>query len=123
MSADEILHPDQFIGPMYHGSPYQFNEGDMLTTRGAKKALLDSGVRPQSAQHRELYVTGSLGMASAMAGEHGHIYRVEPTGSLHHDPEVSSGNQPSENITQSYMTTSPVRIKREEKSFYSPAGD
>lgn len=122
MSAQDHLSPHQFVGPWYHGTTSEFEPGEELTTRGAKQHLMANGVRPEAAQHRQIYVTQSLGMARTMATTDyerpGHVYRVEPTGPLTADPEVSrpgwinSIGRLDENPTQSYMTSAPVRVVR-----------
>lgn len=136
MGATDHLSPDQFseqgMGPFYHGTKSEFQPGDELTTRGAKQHLMQQGVRPVNAQHRLVYVTGSLGMAGAMAaadwtkGEKAHIYRVEPTGPMAPDPEVASPStgalrKPSDNMTHSYVTRSPVKIIGEWHDGYTRA--
>jgi len=94
-------------GPFYHGTKAQLKPGD----------LLEPGYSSNFGERRKaryVYVTATLDAATwgaelAVGQGPGRIYRVEPTGPIEDDPNVTDKRFPG-NPTRSYRTRDPVRV-------------
>jgi rifampin ADP-ribosylating transferase len=94
-------------GPFYHGTKADLKPGD----------LLEPGYRSNFGEHGTanfVYLTASLDAATWGAelgvGEGpGRIYRVEPTGRIEDDPNLTDKKFPG-NPTRSYRTRQPLRV-------------
>lgn len=94
-------------GPFFHGTKADLRVGDLLepgrtSNFGARRA----------ANH--VYVTATLDAATwgaelAAGDGPGRIYRVEPTGPIEDDPNLTNTRFVG-NPTRSYRTTHPVRV-------------
>lgn len=102
----EVLDP----GPFFHGTKADVRPGDLLTPGWAS----NYGSR-RVANH--IYLTASregapLAAALARGEGPGRVYRVEPLGPIHDDPNVTDKRFPG-NPTRSYRTTEPLRVIEE----------
>ena len=97
-------------GPFFHGTKADLRPGD----------LLEAG-RPSNFGRRAtaafVYVTATLDAATwgaelATGDAPGRIYRVEPTGPIEDDPNLTDTRFPG-NPTRSYRTKDPVRVVEE----------
>ena len=94
-------------GPYFHGTKADLLPGD----------LLDPGHSSNFGEQRIasfVYVTATMdaaiwGAELAVGEGPGRIYRVEPTGSLEDDPNLTDARFPG-NPTRSYRTREPVRV-------------
>ena len=94
-------------GPFYHGTKADVKPGD----------LLHPGYRSNFGERRKanfVYLTATLDAATWGAelsiGEGpGRIYRVEPTGPIEDDPNLTDKKFPG-NRTRSYRTRQPLRV-------------
>lgn len=94
-------------GPFYHGTKVDLKPGD----------LLEPGHRSNYGEGRKanyVYLTATLDAATwgaelAAGGEPGRIYRVEPTGPIEDDPNLTDKKFPG-NPTRSYRTQHPLRV-------------
>ena len=94
-------------GPFYHGTKADLKPGD----------LLHPGYRSNFGERSEanyVYLTATLDAATWGAelsvGEGpGRIYRVEPTGPIEDDPNLTDKKFPG-NRTRSYRTRQPLRV-------------
>lgn len=107
-------------GPFFHGTRADLRPGDLLTPGW----LTNYGTGKAS---RHVYLTASaagapLAAALAAGEQPPRVYRVEPTGPLHDDPNVTDKRFPG-NPTRSYRTTAPVRIVEEVVGFDPPDPD
>ncbi len=94
-------------GPFYHGTKADLRPGDLLKPGHSS----NFGERRKS---NHIYVTATLDAATwgaelAVGEGRGRIYRVEPTGSLEDDPNLTDKRFPG-NPTRSYRTREPVRV-------------
>ncbi len=97
-------------GPFYHGTRADLRPGD----------LLEPGRRSNFGERRtanHVYLTATLDAATwgaelAVGDGPGRIYRVEPTGPLENDPNLTDTRFPG-NPTRSYRTKHPVRVVEE----------
>jgi rifampin ADP-ribosylating transferase len=97
-------------GPFYHGTKADLAPGD----------LLEPGFSSNYGQRTKanfVYLTATLDAATwgaeLGAGEGpGRIYRVEPTGPIENDPNLTDQRFPG-NPTRSYRTREPLRIIEE----------
>ena len=97
-------------GPFYHGTKAELKPGDSL----------QPGYHSNFGERREanyVYLTATLGAATWGAelsvGEgRGRIYRVEPTGRIENDPNLTDQKFPG-NPTRSYRTREPLRVVSE----------
>jgi rifampin ADP-ribosylating transferase len=94
-------------GPFFHGTKADLRPGDVLAPGYAS----NYGSR-RSANH--VYLTATMDAAiwgaELAAGEgDGRIYRVQPTGPLDDDPNLTSTRFPG-NPTRSYRTRDPVEV-------------
>jgi rifampin ADP-ribosylating transferase len=94
-------------GPFFHGTKADLSPGD----------LLEPGRRSNFGARRSaafVYLTATLDAATwgaeLAAGEgRGRIYRVEPTGPIENDPNLTDQRFPG-NPTRSYRTRDPLRV-------------
>jgi rifampin ADP-ribosylating transferase len=94
-------------GPFYHGTKADLKPGD----------LVQPGYRSNFGEHSKanfVYLTATLDAATWGAelgvGEGpGRIYRVEPTGRIEDDPNLTDKKFPG-NPTRSYRTGQPLRV-------------
>lgn len=97
-------------GPFFHGTRADLRPGDLLTP--GRETNYGSGK-----QSRHVYLTASESaapLAAALAAGQGppRVYRVEPLGPIHDDPNVTDKKFPG-NPTRSYRTQDPVRVVEE----------
>lgn len=97
-------------GPFFHGTKADLRPGDLLTP--GWRSNYGTG---RAANH--IYLTASqegapLAAALAQGDGPGHVYRVEPLGTIEDDPNVTDKRSPG-NPTRSYRTTEPIRIVEE----------
>jgi hypothetical protein len=93
-------------GPIFHGTKADLKAG----------ALLEPGYSSNYGERREanyVYLTATLDAATwgaelAVGEGRGRIYRVEPTGPLEDDPNLTDKKFPG-NPTRSYRTRQPLR--------------
>jgi rifampin ADP-ribosylating transferase len=94
-------------GPFYHGTKADLKPGDLLEPGYSS----NYGLRKKA---NYVYLTATLdaaiwGAELAAGDESGRIYRVEPTGSIEDDPNLTDKKFPG-NPTRSYRTCQPLRI-------------
>ena len=104
MPTDDDVHDD---GPFFHGTKADLSTGDLL---GPGRSS-NYGERRTA---RYVYLTGTLDAATwgaelAVGEGDGRIYRVEPTGRIENDPNLTDTRFPG-NPTRSYRTQDPVRV-------------
>ena len=107
-------------GPFFHGTRADVEPGDLLTP-----GWLTNYGTGKTARH--LYLTASetgAPLAAALAQGDGppRVYRVEPLGVIHDDPNVTDKRFPG-NPTRSYRTTEPLRVLEEVHGFDLPDPD
>lgn len=100
----------QLRGPFYHGTKASLAVGDVITIgyvshfegRALKHVYFSALLEPA--------IWGAeLAMALSNLDGRGHIYVVQPTGPFEDDPNLTNKRFPG-NPTQSYRTSSPLRI-------------
>ena len=99
--------PVEDPGPFYHGTKAELKPGD----------LLQPGYHSNFGERRKanyVYLTATLDAArwgaELSVGEGpGRIYRVEPTGRIENDPNLTDNKFPG-NPTRSYRTAQPLRV-------------
>jgi Rifampin ADP-ribosyl transferase len=94
-------------GPYYHGTKSELSPGDLLEPGHNS----NFGTRQRA---NFIYLTGTLDAATwgaelAMGEGPGRIYRVEPTGPIEDDPNLTDKKYPG-NPTKSYRTRQPLRV-------------
>ena len=94
-------------GPFYHGTKAELKPGDLLEP-GHRSNFGEGG----SANY--VYLTATLDAATwgaelAVGEGRGRIYRVEPTGLIEDDPNLTDKKFPG-NPTRSYRTRHPLRV-------------
>jgi Rifampin ADP-ribosyl transferase len=94
-------------GPFYHGTKADLKLGDLLEPRHSS----NYGERKKA---NYVYLTATLEAATwgaelAVGAGPGRIYRVEPTGAIEDDPNLTDKKFPG-NPTRSYRTRQPLRI-------------
>ncbi|MFC8192123.1 NAD(+)--rifampin ADP-ribosyltransferase [Cellulomonas sp. NPDC057328] len=94
-------------GPFFHGTKAELRVGDLLVP--GRRSNFGTG---RSANH--VYLTATLDAATwgaelAAGDGPGRIYRVEPTGPMEDDPNLTNTRFPG-NPTRSYRTREPVRV-------------
>ena len=104
-------------GPFFHGTRADLRPGDLLTPGWSSN--YGSGRRA-----RHIYLTatreGAPLAAELARGEGpGRVYRVEPTGTIEDDPNVTDKRFPG-NPTRSYRTTEPLRVVEEVTGWERP---
>lgn len=95
------------FGPFYHGTKADLKPGD----------LLEHGYSSNYGERKRanyIYLTATLDAATwgaelAVGDEPGRIYRVEPTGPIEDDPNLTDKKYPG-NPTRSYRTQHPLRV-------------
>ena len=105
-------------GPFFHGTRADLLPGDLLTPGW----LTNYGTGKRS---RHIYLTATLAgapLAAALALGDGppRVYRVEPLGQIHDDPNLTDKRFPG-NPTRSYRTTEALRIVEELHGFDLPS--
>src|SRR5450756_1161506 len=94
-------------GPFYHGTKADLKAGDLPEPgRGS-----NYGERRKA---NYVYVTATLDAATwgaelAVGEGPGRVYRVEPTGAIENDPNLTNMRFPG-NATRSYRTREPLRV-------------
>jgi len=94
-------------GPFYHGTKADLKPGD----------LLEPGYSSNYGERKKanyVYLTATLdaaiwGAELAVGDEPGRIFRVEPTGPIEDDPNLTDKKFPG-NPTRSYRTQHPLRV-------------
>jgi rifampin ADP-ribosylating transferase len=110
MENDPLSSEAKDSGPFYHGTKADLKPGD----------LLEPGYRSNFGERKRanyIDLTATLDAATwgaeLGAGEGtGRIYRVEPTGSIEDDPNLTDKKFPG-NPTRSYRTREPLRVVEE----------
>jgi rifampin ADP-ribosylating transferase len=97
-------------GPFYHGTKTVLKSGDLLVPGYSS----NYGTRKKA---NYVYLTATLdaaiwGAELALGDEPGRIYRVEPTGAIEDDPNLTDKKFPG-NPTRSYRTQQPLRVVEE----------
>ena len=105
-------------GPFFHGTRADLRPGDLLTP--GWRSNYGSG-----RQARHIYLTATregAPLAAELARGTGprRVYRVEPTGTIEDDPNVTDKRFPG-NPTRSYRTTEPLRVIEEITGLKGPA--
>ncbi len=107
MDNEPASSTTQDPGPFYHGTKTELRVGD----------LLEPGYHSNFGKRRTanyVYLTATLDAATwgaelAVGDEPGRIYRVEPTGPIEDDPNLTDKKFPG-NPTRSYRTRQPLRV-------------
>ena len=104
-------------GPFFHGTKAHLRPGDLLMP--GWRSNYGSGRR---ANH--IYLTATregapLAAELARGDGPGHVYRVEPLGTIEDDPNVTDKRFPG-NPTRSYRTTQPLRVVEEVTGWTRP---
>ena len=110
MDNDATLPAAQDPGPFYHGTKADLKAGDVLRP----------GYRSNFGGRRTanfVYLTATLDAAAwgaelSVGDGPGRIYRVEPTGPIEDDPNLTDKKFPG-NPTRSYRTRQPLRVVEE----------
>lgn len=94
-------------GPFFHGTKAELKPGDLLKPRYRS----NFGARRKA---NYVYLTATLDAATwgaelAVGEGPGRIYRVEPTGPIEDDPNLTDMKFPG-NPTRSYRTREPLRV-------------
>ncbi len=94
-------------GPFYHGTRADLKPGDMLEP--GRRSNYGKGKKANY-----VYLTATLDAATwgaelALGDGPGRIYRVEPTGPIEDDPNLTDKKFPG-NPTRSYRTQHPLRV-------------
>jgi len=97
-------------GPFFHGTKATLTPGELLTPGFAS----NFGTGKQA---NFVYLTGTMdaaiwGAELAQGDGPGRIYRVEPTGEIEDDPNLTDMKFPG-NPTRSYRTRQPIRVVEE----------
>lgn len=108
--AAQRAHGHSDPGPFFHGTKAVLHVGDLLQT----------GYRSNFGQGKKanfIYLTATLDAATwgaelAAGDGPGRIYRVEPTGPIEDDPNLTDQRFPG-NPTRSYRTRQPLRVVAE----------
>ena len=105
-------------GPFFHGTKADLRPGDLI--EAGRRSNFGSG-----RQARFVYLTATLDAATwgaelAQGSGPGRIYRVEPTGPIEDDPNLTDKRFPG-NPTRSYRTTEPLRVVEEITDWEPPA--
>jgi rifampin ADP-ribosylating transferase len=97
-------------GPFFHGTKAELKIGD----------LLSAGFRSNFGEGNQanfVYLSATMdaaiwGAELAVGSEPGRVYRVEPTGEIENDPNLTDKKFPG-NPTRSYRTRAPIRVVAE----------
>lgn len=105
-------------GPFFHGTRADLGPGELLTP--GWRSNYGSG-----RQAKHIYLTATrdgapLAAELARGTGPGRVYRVEPTGTIEDDPNVTDKRFPG-NPTRSYRTTEPLRVIEEIRGWKRPA--
>ena len=97
-------------GPFYHGTKAVLKPGDLFVPGYSS----NYGERKKA---NYVYLTATLdaaiwGAELALGDQPGRIYRVEPTGPIEDDPNLTNKKFPG-NPTRSYRTQHPLRVVEE----------
>jgi rifampin ADP-ribosylating transferase len=97
-------------GPFFHGTKAALSPGDLIEA-GRESNFGDRDVA------NFVYMTATMdaaiwGAELAVGDGSGRIYRVEPTGSFEHDPNLTDSKFRG-NRTRSYRTVAPLRVVEE----------
>lgn len=103
----ELTNILQDDGPFYHGTKADLKLGDLLEPS-------HSSNYGEGKKANYVYLTATLdaavwGAELAVGDETGRIYRVEPTGTIEDDPNLTDKKFPG-NPTRSYRTRQPLRV-------------
>jgi rifampin ADP-ribosylating transferase len=106
-AAEQLQFSVQDAGPFFHGTKADRGPGDELAA-GYSSNFGEGG------QANFVYVTGTLdaaiwGAELALGDGPGRIYRVEPTGALENDPNLTNMRFPG-NATRSYRSRDPLKV-------------
>ena len=101
-------------GPFFHGTRALLRPGELIV------AGYPSNYRPDILMNHVYFtaLVDGAGLAAELAadlageGSLPHVYRVEPTGSFEHDPNVTDKKFPG-NPTRSYRSTKPLLVIEE----------
>ena len=112
MNMKNVQTPSRTLdpGPFYHGTKADLKAGDML----------EPGYSSNYGEGKKanyVYLTATLDAATwgaelAVGDGLGRIYRVEPTGPIEDDPNLTDKKFPG-NPTRSYRTQHPLRVMGE----------
>ena len=115
MNKDELTESTTILqsdgpldsGPFFHGTKADLKLGDLLETNHNSNYDLRK-------KANYVYLTASLDAAMwaaelAMGDEPGRIYRVEPTGTIENDPNLTDKKFPG-NPTRSYRSRQPLTV-------------
>src|SRR5674476_1595283 len=110
MENEPITFGAQDSGPFYHGTKTDLKAGDFLEPGRSS----NYGERRTASY---VYLTATLDAATwgaelAVGEGRGRIFRVEPTGPLENDPNLTDTRFPG-NPTRSYRTRQPLRVAGE----------
>lgn len=107
MESEEMSSGVRDSGPFFHGTKVDLKVGD----------LLEPGYSSNFGERRKanfVYLTATMdaaiwGAELAQGDGPGRIYRVDPTGPIEDDPNLTDRKFPG-NPTRSYRTRSPLRV-------------
>ena len=107
MSDGDAAVPVADPGPFFHGTKADLSIGDLISP--GRRSNFGTG---RSA--RFVYLTATLDAATwgaelAVGEGPGRIHRVEPTGEIENDPNLTDSRFPG-NPTRSYRTRAPLRV-------------
>jgi len=94
-------------GPFYHGTKAELTTGDVLVPGYSSNF-------GEQKKANYVYLTATLDAATwgaelAVGEGPGRVYRVEPTGAIENDPNLTNMRFPG-NATRSYRTREPLRV-------------
>src|SRR6478752_709986 len=109
MTSADAAHGED-AGPFFHGTKADLAPGDLLATGYGSNY-------GEGKKANFLYLTATLDAATwgaelAAGDAPGRIYRVEPTGPIEDDPNLTDKRFPG-NPTRSYRTRHPLRVTDE----------
>jgi rifampin ADP-ribosylating transferase len=107
MESKTKTNPVRDSGPFYHGTKVELALGDLL--HPGYRSNFGAGV-----EANYIYMAATLdaaiwGAELAVGEGPGHIYRVEPTGPIEDDPNLTDKKFPG-NPTRSYRTRQPLQV-------------
>ena len=105
-----MTQPVDDHGPLFHGTKADLLAGDLLEP--GRRSNFGAGLIANF-----VYLTATMdaavwGAELALGEGPGRIYRVEPTGPIENDPNLTDKRFPG-NPTRSYRTTAPIRVVEE----------
>ncbi len=118
--SHECAEDVQDKGPFYHGTRADMHVGDLLQAgrqSNYKSELIMNHIYFTALKH-------GAGLAALLAKGEGpeRVYRVEPTGAIENDPNVTNKKFPG-NPTRSYRSTEPLRVVEEIHDWNRPGDD